>query len=99
MLSSGREIEKHLGRAAEYRDPETGAHIQRMSHYSRHIASRMGLSVEQQDLLLEAAPMHDIGKVGIPDMILLKPGKLTPEEFSLMQQHSVIGYQVLNASQ
>ena len=88
-----------LSRAAEYRDPETGAHIQRMSHYSRHIASRMGLPVEQQDLLLEAAPMHDIGKVGIPDMILLKPGKLTPEEFAVMQQHSVIGYQVLNASQ
>lgn len=88
-----------LSRAAEYRDPETGAHIQRMSHYSRHIACHMGLSVEQQDLLLEAAPMHDIGKVGIPDLILLKPGRLTPEEFTVMQQHSVIGYQVLNASQ
>jgi putative two-component system response regulator len=87
-----------LARAAEYRDPETGAHIQRMSHYSRHIACRMGLSVAQQDLLLEAAPMHDIGKVGTPDMILLKPGKLTEEEFAVMKQHAVIGYEILNAS-
>lgn len=88
-----------LSRAAEYRDPETGAHIHRMAHYSRHIARMMGLSIEQQDLILEAAPMHDIGKVGTPDMILLKPGKLTPEEFSIMKQHAVIGYEVLNASQ
>ncbi len=87
-----------LARAAEYRDPETGAHIQRMSHYSRLIARRMGLSVEQQDLLLEAAPMHDIGKVGTPDLILLKPGKLTEEEFSVMKLHAVIGYEILNAS-
>lgn len=87
-----------LARAAEYRDPETGAHILRMAHYSRHIAQHLGLSTEQQDLLLEAAPMHDIGKVGTPDLILLKPGKLTEEEFSIMKQHAVIGYEVLNAS-
>ncbi|HAF45579.1 MAG TPA: two-component system response regulator [Gallionellaceae bacterium] len=87
-----------LARAAEYRDPETGAHILRMAHYSRHIAQHLGLSTEQQDLLLEAAPMHDIGKVGTPDLILLKPGKLTAEEFSIMKQHAVIGYEVLNAS-
>jgi putative two-component system response regulator len=87
-----------LARAAEYRDPETGSHIHRMSHYSRHIACRMGLSVEQQNLLLEAAPMHDIGKVGTPDLILLKPGKLTPDEFAIMKQHAVIGYEVLNTS-
>lgn len=87
-----------LARAAEYRDPETGAHIIRMAHYSKLIASELGLSQAQQDLLLEAAPMHDIGKVGTPDMILLKPGKLTEEEFSVMKQHAVIGYEVLNAS-
>ncbi|MDO8925611.1 MAG: response regulator [Sideroxyarcus sp.] len=87
-----------LARAAEYRDPETGAHILRMAHYSRHIALHLGLSTEQQDLLLEAAPMHDIGKVGTPDLILLKPGKLTEQEFSIMKQHAVIGYEVLNAS-
>ncbi|NOU40157.1 MAG: response regulator [Methylotenera sp.] len=87
-----------LAKAAEYRDPETGAHIQRMAHYSKHIARVLGLSVQQQELLLEAAPMHDIGKVGIADAILLKPGKLTPEEFTLMKQHAVIGYRLLNES-
>lgn len=87
-----------LARAAEYRDPETGAHILRMAHYSRHIARKMGLSEVEQELLLEAAPMHDIGKVGTPDLILLKPGKLTDAEFTIMQQHAVIGYEVLNAS-
>jgi putative two-component system response regulator len=87
-----------LAKAAEYRDPETGAHIVRMSHYAKHIARNMGLPVEQQDLLLQAAPMHDIGKVGTPDAILLKPGKLSPEEFAVMKQHAVIGYQVLSSS-
>ncbi|MDD2700192.1 MAG: response regulator [Sideroxydans sp.] len=87
-----------LARAAEYRDPETGGHIKRMAHYSRHIGKNLGLSAEQQELLLEAAPMHDIGKVGTPDLILLKPGKLTDEEFGIMKQHAVIGYEVLSAS-
>jgi putative two-component system response regulator len=87
-----------LARAAEYRDPETGAHIQRMAHYSKQIARVLGLPLDQQELLLEAAPMHDIGKVGTPDMILLKPGKLTDAEFSIMKQHAVIGYEVLNTS-
>ena len=87
-----------LSRAAEYRDPETGCHIHRMAHYSKHIAARLGLTAEQQNLLLEAAPMHDIGKVGTPDLVLLKPGKLTFEEFAIMKQHAVIGYEVLNAS-
>jgi putative two-component system response regulator len=87
-----------LARAAEYRDPETGVHIVRMAHYSKHIGRMLGLSVEQQDLLLETAPMHDIGKVGTPDLILLKPGKLTDAEFSIMKQHAVIGYEILNAS-
>ena len=87
-----------LAKAAEYRDPETGAHILRMAHYSKHIACVLGLSLEQQELLLEAAPMHDIGKVGIADMILLKPGKLTEEEFSIMKQHAVIGAQILETS-
>lgn len=87
-----------LAKAAEYRDPETGAHIQRMAHYSKHIARVMGLTVQQQDALLEAAPMHDIGKVGIADAILLKPGKLSPAEFELMKQHAVIGYELLSNS-
>lgn len=87
-----------LAKAAEYRDPETGAHILRMAHYSKHIARYMGLSEEKLELLLEAAPMHDVGKVGTPDMILLKPGKLTEAEFSIMKQHAVIGYEILNTS-
>lgn len=87
-----------LAKAAEYRDPETGAHIQRMARYSQHIARILGLSEQQQEELLEAAPMHDIGKVGIADAILLKPGRLTPAEFELMKQHAVIGYELMNKS-
>lgn len=87
-----------LAKAAEYRDPETGAHILRMAHYSRQIARVLGLPESQQELLLEAAPMHDIGKVGTPDLILLKPGKLTAAEFEIMKQHATIGYEVLNRS-
>ena len=74
-----------LSKAADSRDPETGAHILRMANYSKLIGANMGLSEDQQQILLDAAPMHDIGKVGIPDHILLKPGKLSPEEFSIMK--------------
>ncbi len=98
ILLQERETIFCLAKAAEYRDPETGAHILRMAHYSKHIARVLGLSEEQQDLLLQAAPMHDIGKVGTPDLILLKPGRLTPEEFSVMKQHASIGYEILNAN-
>lgn len=84
-----------LAKAAEYRDPETGAHILRMSHHSRLIGERMGLGAEELDLLLAAAPMHDVGKVGIPDAILLKPGKLDDMEFAVMKQHAVIGWKIL----
>ena len=98
IVAQEREMIFTLAKAAEYRDPETGAHILRMAHYSKHIACVLGLSLEQQELLLEAAPMHDIGKVGIADMILLKPGKLTEEEFSIMKQHAVIGAQILDTS-
>jgi len=93
-----REAVFRLARAAEFRDPETGAHIQRMAHYSRLIAAGLGLDATQQDLILEAAPMHDVGKLGTPDMILLKPGKLTPEEFAVMKQHSSIGWEILRDS-
>jgi len=88
-----------LAKAAEYRDPETGSHILRMAHYSRLIAAQMGLPEEQQDILLEAAPMHDIGKVGTPDMILLKPGKLDEAEFAIMKRHASHGYEILSRSQ
>lgn len=88
-----------MSRAAEFRDPETGAHIQRMAHYSRLIAGKMGLSADEQELILQAAPMHDVGKIGTPDHILLKPGKLTPEEYDEMKRHTVIGHELLSGSE
>ena len=84
-----------LGRAAEYRDNETGLHILRMSQYSALIAKYLGWSRSQCDLLLYASPMHDIGKTGIPDAILFKPGKLNPDEWAIMQTHSSIGAEIL----
>lgn len=92
------EIIYRLTKAAEYRDPETGGHIKRMAHYSHHIAMQLGMTIEQQNLLLEAAPMHDIGKVGIPDLILLKPGKLDHSEFEIMKEHTQYGFDILNGS-
>ncbi len=95
-----REVETvvRLSRAAEYRDPETGAHILRMAHYSQLLARGMGLSEADQELILRAAPLHDIGKVGIADAILLKPGRLSPEEFDLMKMHAAYGYEILKDS-
>lgn len=88
-----------LCRASEYRDPETGEHILRMAHYSCLIAAELGLSAAEQEHILNAAPMHDIGKVGTPDHILLKPGRLDPQEMAVMREHAVIGYQILKASE
>lgn len=93
-----REAVFRLARAAEFRDPETGAHIQRMAHYSKLIAAGLGLDAQQQELILEAAPMHDVGKLGTPDAILLKPGRLSPEEMAVMQQHATIGWEILRDS-
>lgn len=92
------EVIFRLSKAAEYRDPETGGHIRRMAHYSRHIAHNMGMPTALQNMILEAAPMHDIGKVGIPDAILLKPGKLDDTEFELMKEHATFGHNILNGS-
>ncbi len=98
IVQRERETVIRLSKAAEYRDPETGAHILRMAHYSELIAYGLGLPDADQNLLLEAAPMHDIGKVGIADHILLKPGRLTPDEFEIMKQHASIGYEILKGS-
>ena len=98
IIERERETVVRLSKAAEYRDPETGAHILRMARFSQLIGRQMGLSVEDQQLLLDAAPMHDIGKVGIPDKILLKPGRLDPEEFEIMKQHAIFGYRLLEGS-
>ncbi|MCK6408427.1 HD domain-containing phosphohydrolase [Thauera sp.] len=98
ILDRERETITRLSRAAEFRDPETGAHIQRMSHYSALIARQLGLGEELAEALLMAAPMHDVGKLGIPDTILLKPGRLTPEEFAVMKRHPQIGHDILKGS-
>lgn len=84
-----------LGRAAEYKDTDTGEHIARMSQYSKLLALEFGMGEQQAELLCQAAPMHDVGKIGIPDAILLKPGRLTPDEFDHMKQHAAIGAQIL----
>ncbi|GAB3252091.1 HD domain-containing phosphohydrolase [Chitinimonas naiadis] len=100
--ASIREREKEmivrLSRAAELRDPETGAHLMRMANYAAIIARELGWSSSEQELMLTAAPMHDIGKVGIPDAVLLKPGRLNEGELILMQTHPSIGHQLLAAS-
>lgn len=98
ILVRERETIIRLSKAAEYRDPETGAHILRMANYSQVIGRNLGLSEADQTLLLDAAPMHDIGKVGTPDHILLKPGRLDPEEMDIMRQHAAIGYEILKGS-
>lgn len=84
-----------LGMAAEYKDNETGMHVIRMSHYAQTLALRAGYSASEAEELLHAAPMHDVGKIGIPDAILQKPGKLEPEEWSIMQQHARIGAEII----
>jgi len=87
-----------LSRSAEYRDDDTGAHVQRMSLYSAAVARALGIGEEDAERLLYAAPMHDIGKIGIPDRILLKPGKLDDEEWEIMRSHSKIGADILSGS-
>ena len=98
IVAREQETIARLARAAEFRDPETGAHIVRMAHYSQLIARQLGLDDELCERILTAAPMHDIGKVGTPDHILLKPGRLTAEELIVMRQHSRIGHDILLGS-
>ena len=95
---SREETIQRLAIAAEYRDSSTAQHIQRMSHYCELLARRYGLSPERCDLIRTASPMHDIGKIGAPDHVLLKPGKFTPEEFKVITQHTEIGYRILAGS-
>lgn len=98
LKSTRLQIIQKLGRAAEYKDNETGMHVMRMSHYSCILAKALGFSDDQAENLLNAAPMHDIGKIGIADSIMLKPGKLTEEEFDRMKQHPLIGAEILGES-
>ncbi len=89
------QVIQRLGRAAEYKDNETGLHILRMSHYAQVVALAYGFTEQRAEDLLHAAPMHDIGKIGIADHILLKPGKLTAEEYQQMQKHPLIGAEII----
>lgn len=86
---------RKLGRAAEYRDNETGMHVLRMSHTAKLLAQAAGFPQEQVELIFLAAPMHDVGKIGIPDGILLKPGKLDTEEWAVMKNHPLIGAEII----
>ncbi len=95
---SREETIQRLAIAAEYRDGATAQHIQRMSHYCELLARKYGLPAERCDLIRTASPMHDIGKIGTPDHVLLKPGKFTPEEFDVISQHAEIGYRILSGS-
>ncbi|MCG6152444.1 HD domain-containing phosphohydrolase [Leptospira bandrabouensis] len=89
------QIVQRLGMASEYKDNETGMHVIRMSHYSQTLALAHGYSNEAAEEILNAAPMHDVGKIGIPDYIIQKPGKLTPEEWEIMKRHPEIGAEII----
>jgi len=92
------EIALRLVSASEYRDEETGAHIRRMGIYAAALARGLGWEEQAADMIRIAAPMHDVGKIGISDTILLKPGKLTAEEFEKMKEHVAIGANILDGS-
>ncbi|MGK5066558.1 response regulator [Janthinobacterium sp. RT4P48] len=89
------QIVQRLGLAAEYKDNETGLHVIRMSHYARLLGVATGMDEAAADDLLHAAPMHDVGKIGIPDRILQKPGKLDADEWAIMQTHASIGADII----
>lgn len=92
------EIVRRLGRAGEFRDNETGMHVIRMSKSCELLATAAGLSGDDAQLILHASPMHDVGKIGIPDGILLKPGALDPGEWEIMKSHTTIGGEILSGN-
>jgi response regulator RpfG family c-di-GMP phosphodiesterase len=98
LVQASEDTMNRLAMAATYRDVDTGSHIDRMSDYSAAISAELGWTLDQQELLRLAAPMHDVGKIGIPDAILLKPGQLTPEEWENMREHPAIGAKILGGS-
>ena len=98
LQASQTETISRLSIAAEYRDDETARHIHRMSRYCALLAQKAGMDEQQAEIFRVAAIMHDVGKIGIPDNILLKPGKLTPEEFEIMKRHAEIGHRILSGS-
>jgi HD-GYP domain-containing protein (c-di-GMP phosphodiesterase class II) len=98
LADAEREIAHRLGVAVEWRDAETGVHIERMGRLCERLAREVGLSVVEADLLRHASALHDVGKVGIPDEILLKPAKLDPTEWAKMKTHTTIGASILSGS-
>ncbi|WP_394127490.1 HD domain-containing phosphohydrolase [Vibrio hepatarius] len=96
LESSRLEVIQRLGRAAEYKDNETGMHVIRMSHYSKILAQQLDVSERWIELVFQASPMHDIGKIGIPDAVLRKPGKLDKDEWEVMQTHVQIGADIID---
>ena len=99
LRKSREETVKRLAIAAEFRDDETGRHVQRMSRYCALLAREMGADSERAEIIRLASQMHDVGKLGIPDNILRKPGPLTPDERRIMQKHCEIGWRILAESQ
>jgi putative two-component system response regulator len=87
-----------LTRASQYKDEETGAHLQRLSHYAKLLALHLGLGEADAELLFASSPMHDVGKIGVPDSILLKRGPLDPEEWAVMRKHPEMGATLLKGS-
>ncbi|WLR51431.1 response regulator [Bacillus tianshenii] len=98
LQESQLELLRRLGRAAEYRDNETGLHIFRMSLYSAELAKEVGFSESESKMLMHASALHDIGKISVPDDILLKPSRLTEEEWSIMRRHTTVGAEILAGS-
>ena len=98
IRASSLETIYRLSKAAEYKEKYTGSHILRMSHYSAAVARKMGLKEVNVEAILYASPMHDVGKIGTPDRILLKPGKLNKDEWKIMKQHTINGGQILAGS-
>lgn len=98
VKKTSNEMIQRLATAAEFKDPETGAHILRMSLYPQLIAQILNMPIDFIETIKFASPMHDIGKIGIPDSILLKPGSLTIHEFEIMKTHTIIGENLLSGS-
>jgi response regulator RpfG family c-di-GMP phosphodiesterase len=99
LLQREQEALRVLSNAAEYKDPETASHVARVAHYSKLLARKIGLDAEEQEIVFHASPLHDIGKVGISDAILLKPAKLDETEMAAMRKHCQIGWKILESSE
>lgn len=96
LYESRQQIILTLGRAAEHRDNETGYHVLRVGHFAGLIAKQLGWSTAAVSMIQQAAQLHDVGKIGIPDSVLFKPGKLDPDEYELMRQHCALGRNIIS---